>query len=136
MKQVKGTVNRVELIGWLGNAPEQRTLPSGVVVCSFNVATKRLGGRNDAGERTFETEWTLVEAWDRLAERCGRALHKGSRVRVSGSLHTRSWEDRETGQRHYKTVVRAEDVMYLDARPEAQDDEADAVEEAVEELPF
>ncbi len=57
-------------------------------------------------------------------------------MRVSGSLHTRSWEDRETGQRHYKTVVRAEDVMYLDARPEAQDDEADAVEEVVEELPF
>ena len=57
MKQVKGTVNRVELIGWIGNAPEQRTLPSGVMVCNFNIATKRLAGRNDAGERTFETDW-------------------------------------------------------------------------------
>ncbi len=86
----------------------------------------------------FETDWTTIEAWDKLAEQCGRYLRKGSRVRVVGSLHTRSWEDRESGQKRFKTVVRAEDVLFLDARQESHD-EPDAPEEAAEvaeDLPF
>lgn len=137
MEQVKGTVNRVELVGWVGAEPEQRFTPSGTAVCNFRVATKRWAGRSDDGSRTVETDWTPVEAWDRLAEQCGRFLHKGSRVRVIGSLHTRSWEDRETGQKRFKTAVRAEEVLFLDARQEQQD-EAD-VEVAVasdEAVPF
>ncbi|MFL5800423.1 MAG: single-stranded DNA-binding protein, partial [Roseiflexaceae bacterium] len=97
MEQVRGTVNRVELVGWVGAEPEQRFIQSGAAVCSFRVATKRPAGRNESGERMFETDWTTIEAWDKLAEQCGRYLHKGSRVRVVGSLHTRSWEDRESG---------------------------------------
>ena len=138
MEQVRGTVNRVELVGWVGAEPEQRFIQSGSAVCSFRVATKRPAGRSESGERMFETDWTTIEAWDKLAEQCGRYLHKGSRVRVVGSLHTRSWEDRESGQKRFKTVVRAEDVLFLDTRPEHQDD-AEAVEEAVEvveDLPF
>jgi single-strand DNA-binding protein len=134
MEQIKGTVNRVELVGWIGAEPEQRFIPSGAAVCSFRVATKRPAGRSESGERVFETDWTTVEAWEKLAERCAQSLHKGSRVRVIGSLHTRSWEDRESGQKRFKTVVRAEDVMYLDTRQEH--DEAEAVEETVEDLPF
>lgn len=137
MKQVRGTVNWVELIGWIGSAPEQRTLPSGVAVCNFNIATKRLAGRNEAGERTFETDWTPVEAWDRLAEQCAHFLHKGSRARVTGSLITQSWEDRETGKRRYKTFVRAEEVLFLDTRQEAQDAaEAEGVDVTADEVPF
>jgi len=83
----------------------------------------------------FETDWTTVEAWEKLAERCAQSLHKGSRVRVIGSLHTQSWEDRESGQKRFKTVVRAEDVLFLSTRERAQD-EAEAVEELVEDLPF
>ena len=138
MQQVKGTVNRVELIGWVGAEPEQRFIPSGVAVCSFGVATKRLAGRSESGERMFETDWTTVEAWDKLAEQCGRYLHKGRRVRVVGSLQTRSWEDRESGQKRFRTVVRAEDVLFLDAPPE-QHEEVGAAEDAVEvveDLPF
>jgi single-strand DNA-binding protein len=135
MEQIKGTVNRVELVGWIGAEPEQRFTPSGTAVCNFRVATKRPAGRGESGERTFETDWTTVEVWEKLAERCAQSLHKGSRVRVIGSLHTRSWEDRESGQKRFKTFVRAEDVMYLDTRQEAHD-EAEAVEEAVEDLPF
>lgn len=135
MEQVKGTLNRVELIGWLGAEPEQRFVPSGAAVCNFRVATKRPAGRNEAGERILESEWTSVEAWEKLAEQCGRYLHKGSRVRVVGSLQTQSWEDRETGQRRFKTVVRAEDVLFLDARSEAQEQPAPAAEET-EDVPF
>ena len=125
----------MELVGWIGAEPEQRFIPSGAAVCNFRVATNRLAGRNEAGERVLEAEWTTVEAWDKLAEQCARYLHKGSRVRVTGSLQTQSWDDRETGQKRYKTVVRAEDVLFLDARQAAQA-EAETTEQTVEDLPF
>lgn len=134
MKQVKGTINRVELIGHLGGAPEQRALPSGVQVANFAVATKRWVGRGDEGDRAVETDWTPVEVWDRLAEQCGRFLNKGSRVRVMGSLITRTWEDRETGQKRSKTFVRAEEVLFLDARQAKQD--AEVAETTADEPPF
>ena len=135
MENIKGTVNRVELVGWVGADPEQRFIPSGAAVISFRVATKRWAGRTDDGSRTVDTDWTAVEAWEKLAEQCGRFLRKGSRVRVVGSLHTQSWEDRESGQKRYKTLVRAEEVLFLDARQERAA-EAEVVEELVEDLPF
>ena len=135
MENIKGTVNRVELVGWVGADPEQRFIPSGAAVISFRVATKRWAGRTDDGSRTVDTDWTAVEAWEKLADQCGRFLHKGSRVRVVGSLHTQSWDDRESGQKRYKTLVRAEEVLFLDARQEQAAD-AEAVEEMVEALPF
>lgn len=119
---IKGTVNRVELIGWLGNDPSQRFLTSGVGVCDFDIATKRFGGRSDDGERTFETEWTTIEAWEALGDVCHSRLHKGSRVRVIGSLRTRTWEDRESGQRRSKTVVRADEVLFLETNVERDDE--------------
>jgi single-strand DNA-binding protein len=134
MRQIKGTVNRVELIGWTGDAPEQRLLASGTAVVSFSVATKRLGSRNEAGEWTYDTDWANVEAWERVASQCVRYLHKGSRVRVIGTLQTRSWEDKESGQRRFRTVVRAEEVLFLDAR---QDGNGESIAvEASEEAPF
>lgn len=135
MKQVRGTVNFVELVGWLGADPELRFTPSGAAVCSFRLATKRVGAMNGDGKREYETEWLQIESWDRLAERCGTMLHKGSRVRVTGSLRTDSWNDRETGQPRYKTFVRADDVLLLDARPD-QVDTAEAAEEVTEDIPF
>lgn len=134
MKQVRGTVNRVELIGWVGGEPEQRFVSSGASVCSFRVATKRLGSRDESGERAVQTDWIPVEAWERLAEQCGRFLHKGSRIRVIGSLQTQSWDDRETGQRRFKTLVRADEVLFLSQKSEEQ---AEPVAEVAEEdLPF
>ena len=135
MESIKGTVNRVELVGWIGAEPEQRFIPSGAAVISFRIATKRWVGRSDDGSRTVDTDWTAVEAWEKLADQCGRFLHKGSRVRVVGSLHTQAWEDRESGQKRYKTLVRAEEVLFLDARQEQAAD-VEAVEEMVEALPF
>ncbi|MBC8075462.1 MAG: single-stranded DNA-binding protein [Chloroflexales bacterium] len=136
-RQVRGTVNAIELIGYLGADPDQRVLASGARVSSFTVATKHLGGRGEGSERSVETDWTTVEVWDRLAELCGNALHKGSRVRVTGSLRSQSWDDKETGQRRYKTVVRAEGVLVLDARP-GQTESAEAPEavDEGEEVPF
>ncbi len=138
MKQIKGTVNAVELLGWLGADPELRYTPAGTAVCRFNVATKYLAGRDEYGQRSYETTWTQVETWERLAESCNSYLHKGSRVRIIGSLRTDTWVDRDTGQPRYKTYVRADDVLFLDARPEQREaiEAAEEAEEVMADIPF
>ncbi|HEX6290679.1 MAG TPA: single-stranded DNA-binding protein [Herpetosiphonaceae bacterium] len=128
MKPVRGTVNYVELIGWLGNDPEQRYTPSGVPIAEFSVATKRPGSRNEDGTWNYDTDWIDVVAWDQLAETAVANLRKGSRVRVTGSLRTDSWEDRE-GNKRKRIMVRADDIMFLDARPALD-------ETAMSEAPF
>jgi single-strand DNA-binding protein len=115
MKPVKGTVNHVELIGWLGQEPEQRYTPSGVAIAEFAVATKRPGSRDDNGERSYDTDWIDVVAWDQLANTASEFLRKGSRVRVTGSLQVDKWEDRD-GNKRKRFVVRADDLLMLDAR--------------------
>ena len=115
MKPIKGTVNYVELIGWLGNDPEQRYTPSGVCIAEFSIGTKRLGTRNEDGSWTYETDWLDVVAWDQLGETVAANLRKGSRVRVTGSLRTDTWEDRE-GNKRKKINIRADDIIFLDAR--------------------
>lgn len=115
MKPIKGTVNYVELIGWLGNDPEQRYTPSGVAIAEFSVGVKRLGNRNEDGSWSYETDWLDVVAWDQLAETAAANLRKGSRVRVTGSLRTDTWEDRD-GNRRKRINIRAEDIIFLDTR--------------------
>lgn len=119
MKNVKGTVNYVELIGWLGNDPEQRYTPSGMSVAEFSIATKHRSNRNEDGTWTHETDWLEVVVWDQLAEWVAANLHKGSRVRVTGSLRTDTWEDRD-GNKRKRVYVRADDLLLLDPRTELQ----------------
>lgn len=140
MSQVKGTINTVELLGWLGADPEMRFIASGAAICRFRVATKRFAGQNEEGRREYETEWITVEAWDKLAELCNTYLHKGSRVRVGGALRTDSWIDKASNQPRTRTYVRAEDVLFLDARPGVPGEAVAAAETdsvpAGEEVPF
>jgi single-strand DNA-binding protein len=87
-----------------------------------------MGGRAN-GEIQHETECMTVECWDRLANRMATSLQRGSRVLVMGSLHTQSWEDKQTGQRRYRTVVRAQDCLLLTPHDhESHEDEIDAEE--------
>jgi single-strand DNA-binding protein len=115
MRPIKGTVNSVEIIGWLGNDPEQRFTPSGIAVTNFSVGTKRFGARQEDGSWLYETDWIDVEAVDKLAEIVVANLQKGSRVRIMGSLRTDSWQDRD-GNPRKRIFVRADDVLFLDAR--------------------
>ncbi len=123
MRSFRGTVNRVELIGRLGADPEVRQVGNGVTVCRFNLATNRPAGIDEQGKRLSETEWTTVEAWERLAEICGNYLQKGRRVMVMGSLRTDNWQDKESGQPRSRTYVRAEEVIFLDGGNGRQDNE-------------
>lgn len=115
MSAIKGTVNRVELIGWLGDTPKEKRTSHDVAIANFSVATKRPGMKQEDGSWLYETEWVDVEAFDHLAETIISNLKKGSRVRVTGTLRSQTWEDRN-GTKHRTTVVRAEEIMFLDAR--------------------
>ena len=129
--QYRGTVNEVELIGWMGQDPEMRFTPQGTAVVTISVATKRPSHAN--GE--IKTDWITVEAWERLAEQINESLRKGSRVRVSGHLVTSSWEERESGQRRSKMVVRAESVLFLDGRASSETEDR-LGDEQLEEMPL
>ncbi len=132
MRPIKGTVNYVELIGWLGNDPEERFTPSGIPIASFSIGLKRYGARQEDGSWSFETDWIDVEAIDKLAETIVSNLHKGSRVRVTGSLRTDSWKDRE-GHPRKRVLVHAEDVLFLDSRNSLDDASlAEAAEDAAD----
>lgn len=141
MRQVRGTINAVQLLGWIGADPEMRFTPNGTAICKFRIATKHMTRRIANGEAELDTDWIQVEAWDRLAERCNTYLHKGSRILVSGNLRNDIWDDRETGQRRSRTFVRAHEVLFLDTRSDSGDSSESATVEAVseesdEEVPF
>lgn len=124
MRPIKGTVNYVELIGWLGADPEQRFLSSGISITNFNLATKRVGPRQEDGSWTYETDWIDVEAIDKLADTVAANLQKGSRVRVTGALRTDTWQDRD-GNPRKRVFVRADDVLFLDTRQTMDDASVD-----------
>ena len=105
-------LNKVMIIGQLGRDPEMRFTGSGRPVTTFNVVTTR-GWTNDQSERSEETEWFHVVAWGNLAEICKKHLYKDASVYVEGHLQTRSWDDTE-GQRHYRTELVAQEVIFLD----------------------
>ena len=107
-------VNKVILIGNLGQDPELRYTGNGTAVCNLRIATNE-SYKDQDGQFVEKTEWHSVVAWSRLAEICGEYLKKGSRVYFEGSLQTRSWEDRD-GNTRYTTEIKAREMMMLDSR--------------------
>jgi single-strand DNA-binding protein len=133
------SLNKVMIIGNIGNEPEMRFTPNGNPVTSFRVATNRAYTTVD-GERREETEWFTVVAWGRLAEQCNQFLAKGRRVYAEGRLRTHMWESQD-GQRHYRTEIVANRVLFLDRRgtaplPDDKVDEATSGELEPEDIPF
>lgn len=124
------SLNKVMIIGNIGGEPEMRFTPTGKPVASFNVATNRVYTTPE-GERKEETEWFTVVAWNKLAEQCNQFLSKGQVVYVEGRLHTRSW-DGEDGQKHYRTEVIANRVVFL-SRVKGNGGET---QEEAEDIPF
>jgi len=106
------SVNRITIIGNLGNEPEMRFTPSGRPVTSFRVATN-WRYTTPEGERKEETEWFSIVAWGRLAEQCNQFLTKGRLVYVEGRLRLRTW-DGQDGQRRARNEIVADRVKFLD----------------------
>lgn len=104
-------INKVILVGNLGQQPELRYTPSGIAVCSLRMATSESYTDRASGERVTTTEWHNVVLWRGLAETAGKYLKTGSQVFIEGKLKTRQWQDQQ-GQNRYTTEVVA-DVMQL-----------------------
>jgi len=127
-------LNKVMIIGNLGQDPEMRYTPSGRPLTKFRVATNRSWTAED-GEKQTETEWFNVVAWGKLAEICNQYLTKGQRVYVEGRLHTRHWTDDEGNYRSATEIV-AQEMIMLDGRPPAAEEAARTDQTSEEEFPF
>lgn len=113
------SINKVTLIGNLGNDPDMKALPSGSQVANLSMATTDSWRDKTSGEMQERTEWHRVVFFDRMAEICGQYLKRGSRVYIEGSLRTRSWE--QDGQKRYSTEIIGRDMMMLDSRGDGVD---------------
>lgn len=107
------SVNKVILIGRLGQNPEVRHTPSGSSVANFSVATND-AWTDKSGQKQERTEWHRVVVWGKLADLCGQYLAKGRQVFIEGKLQTRQWQDKD-GQTKYTTEVLAQTVQFLGA---------------------
>jgi single-strand DNA-binding protein len=110
-------LNRVILIGNLGQDPELRFTQSGQGVLSLRMATTESYFDNTTKERKERTEWHTVVIWGKRGEGLNKVLSKGSRLCVEGRLQTRSWEDK-SGNKRYTTEVNANNVLLLGGRGE------------------
>ena len=104
-------VNKVILVGNLGNDPEVKATNSGSTLANFSVATSERWTKD--GERHEKTEWHRVTAFGKLAEIVGQYVTKGSKVYIEGKIQTRSWET-DSGEKRYVTEIIARDLQMLD----------------------
>ena len=109
-----GSLNRVMIIGNLGKDPELRYTANQTAVATFNLATTDYRTGAD-GQRQEITEWHRVVVWSKVAENCAKFLTKGRTVFVEGRLQTRSWDDKQTGQKRYQTEIVAQNVQFLNS---------------------
>ena len=108
-------VNKVILVGNLGNDPETRYTASGSAVSNLSVATSRSWRDKQSNETKEDTEWHRVVLFGRLAEIAAEYLKKGSKVYLEGRLQTRKWQDKG-GQDRWTTEIVAEEMQMLDSR--------------------
>lgn len=107
-------VNKVILVGNLGNDPEVKYMPSGGAVTNVSIATTDSWKDKGSGEKQERTEWHRVVFFNRLAEIAGEYLRKGSQVYVEGRLQTREWE--KDGVKRYSTEIVASEMQMLGGR--------------------
>lgn len=108
-------INKVIIVGRLGNAPEMRTMPNGDAVANLSVATSESWTDKQTGEKREVTEWHRIIFFRRQAEICGQYLEKGSLVYIEGKLKTRKWQD-QNGQDRYTTEIIGDVLQMLDSR--------------------
>ena len=107
-------INKVILVGNLGQDPEIKYTAGGAAVTTLSIATSDSWKDKDSGMDKERTEWHRVVLWRRLAEIAGEYLKKGSKVYIEGQLQTRKWE--QEGQTRYTTEIVARDLQFLDSK--------------------
>lgn len=105
------SVNKVILLGRLGQDPELKYTPGGSAVCNFSLATTE-AWTDKQGQKQEKTEWHRVVVWGKLAELCNQYLAKGRQAFLEGRLQTRSWDDKD-GNKKYTTEILASTVQFI-----------------------
>lgn len=118
-------INKVIIVGHLGNDPEMRSMPNGEAVANISVATSEAWTDKNTGERREVTEWHRIVFYRKLAEICGQYLKKGAQVYIEGRLRTRKWQD-QNGQDRYTTEIQGDVMQMLGTRPQATEEEGKA----------
>ncbi len=108
-------VNKVIVVGNLGQDPETRYMPSGSAVTNMRIATNESWKDKQTGEQKDRTEWHNVAMFGRLAEIAAEYLRKGSQVYIEGKLRTRKWQDKD-GNDRYTTEIIADEMQMLGSR--------------------
>ncbi len=108
-------INKVIIVGRVGNNPELKTLSPGNMVATFSVATSESWVKD--GQKQERTEWHRIVVWGKQAENCAKYLAKGRQVYIEGRLQTRQWEDQQ-GQKKYSTEIVANTVQFLGGQSE------------------
>jgi single-strand DNA-binding protein len=113
------TINKVTLLGNVGKDPEVKFLPSGQAVANFSIATTDRIKEKGTENWTDRTEWHNLAAYGRTAEIIRDYVKKGSKIYVEGRLTTRSWDDKETSKKVYRTEIIVNELVLLSGRGEA-----------------
>ena len=113
------SINKAIIVGRVGRDPEKRYTPNADAITSWSVATNRKWKDAD-GEPKEHTEWHNVVAFRQLAEQAYEFLVKGRLIYLEGRLETRSWDDKETGKKMYRTEIVADTMRMLDSRQDAE----------------
>ncbi len=112
-------INKVILIGRLGNDPEIRYTSNGVAVANFSIATTMTAKDKQTNVPNTYTEWHRITAYQKLAEIAGEFLKKGSNVYIEGRLHTKKWTDKD-GIDRYTTEIIVKELQFLDSKAVGQ----------------
>jgi len=134
-------MQKVMLIGNLGRDPEVKYSQQGTAIAQLSVATTERWKDKD-GEPQEHTEWFTVKVFNRLAEIAGEHLQKGSRIYLEGRKRTKSWDDKQTGAKHYRDLVYADRIEFLDSMASGNGDSEAAgstdneTPKADQEVPF
>lgn len=115
----KGTLNKVMLIGRLGQDPELKYTQAGAAVVNVSIATDTAWKDKD-GNAQNKTEWHRLVFWRKQAENLSQYMKKGDRIYVEGKLMTRSWDDKESGQKRYTTEVQVDNLQFLTTKAERE----------------
>lgn len=108
-------INKVILVGNLGQDPDTKYMPSGSAVTNLRIATTESFKDRESGQQQERTEWHSVAMFGKLAEIAGEYLRKGSQVYIEGKLRTRKWQDKQ-GQDRYTTEIVADQMLMLGGR--------------------
>ncbi len=129
------SLNKVLLIGHLGQDPELRYLPQTErAVAKLSLATNERLFNPSTNESTDRTEWHRIVVWGKLAEFCEKYLNRGKQILIEGKLRTRSWQDKD-GNKKYATEIEAQSITLLGKRENVVEEESSSKSEAIPDFP-